>query len=253
MIERNVAEMSTDELINEFVAGATKLGSLVNLIRGERAPARTPQRQALVARQHIVSAEICRRVPIAKIRPLYDHQNLSVREWAGIRFATIDPEWSEAASSAVWNDMSTAEVLTLRRRAQTLPPERPTLQEMTIDQLVERFEDACMRRYGASFLHDPDDENGGPDIETKNRLVTEIAKVVAEIKARDALPRLIPFMESAVGSVRYNAAAYCLPIATERALAVLKQFDEDKADEHHMDAWTVLGKWERGTYGTAKW
>lgn len=252
MTEATFEQVTTDDLIRCFVEGAVSLGYIVEG-RDGTVNQFSPEGRKVVAWMQALGAELRKRAPIGKIRALYDHDSRDVRRWAAAQFISVDPDWTEAASGALHENISTVEAMALRTRAQTPPPKRPTLQEMTVDQLVDRFEDACMRRYGTRFLHDPESETGGPDIETQNRIIAETADIVAEIKSRNALERLTPFMENRVTTVRFVAAVHCLAIATDQATAVLKEFDDNKYDKHHMAARTTLDRWRRGTYGTDRW
>jgi hypothetical protein len=62
--------------------------------------------------------------------------------------------YSLAATKAAFAMSPTREVLASRRRARRRPPERPTLAEITDDQLLARFEDAALRESGTRFLDD---------------------------------------------------------------------------------------------------
>ncbi len=157
------SQMNTDDLIAHFIDGASRLGSAFNL--PIKMSPRSLEAQVIAGEMRLISEELRARKPISDLRPLYDHPNEDVRYWAAGQFYPIDPEWSHAVYGAVFEHLSTAAVVALVRRAQKRPPKRPTLSDMLIAELVQRFEDASIRLYATRFMSN---ENGLADTETYN-------------------------------------------------------------------------------------
>ncbi len=217
------ARMSVDELIEEFIRLAKALRSVWTF--WAKIPEKTPERQAMNQELKAVSAELCARKPIEKLRPLFDHESVDVRFYAAMKFLSVDPDWAIAAISAHTEDLSTKDVIALRARAKKRPPARPTVKEMSTEQLVARFEDAGIRRYATRFL-------GGEfepfDVKLSNQIVSNMRDVVDELKSRDALAELLPLLDHPNIAVRHDAAGFCLPVARERAIAVLEAVEASR-------------------------
>ena len=110
-----------------------------------------------------------------------------VRATAAVFLASLSPELAEAATESYLVGMPTREVLALQRRARVPPPERPTLEEMSDDELVARFEDAALRESGAGFL---DYLDNPADKDVQNRIVGEVWAIMRQLKARGLLAGL---------------------------------------------------------------
>ncbi len=236
------AQMSTDELIDEFVRVAKSLSSLWTF--WFKIPKSTPEREALKQELDAVGAELRARRPIEKLRPLFDHENVDVRFHAVWAFMAVDPDWALATISAHTADLTTREVIALRARAKKRPPARPTLKEMSADQLAARFEDAGVREYATRFL-------GGEfepyDVKRRNTIIREIRGIVDELKSRDALPTLLPFLDHSNITVRNSAAIYCVYIAPERALPVLETIAAGRDKVEATGASWAINRWrEKG-------
>ena len=200
-------------------------------------PENTPEREAMVEELRAISAELCARKPIEKLRPLFDHENVDVRFYAAWAFLHVDPDWAIAAISAHTEDLTTKDVIALRARAKKRPPARPALKDMSTEQLVARFEDAGIRRYATRFL-------GGEfepfDVKLSNRIVGEMREIVDELKSRDALAQLLPMLDHSNVSVRNDAASFCVPIARERAIAALEAIEASRDAIEKSRAGTTL-------------
>ena len=72
----------------------------------------------------------------------------------------------------------------LQRRARQKPPERPTLAEMSDDDLVARFKDAAERESGTHFLDYLEDP---ADKDLQNEIVVEVWDIMRQLKARGLL------------------------------------------------------------------
>ncbi len=192
-----------------------------------------------------IETELRARKPIEKLRPLFDHENVDVRFHAAWAFLQVDPAWAIAAISALGSDLSTKDVIALRVRAKKRPPARPTLKEMSTDQLIARFEDAGIRENATQFL-------GGQfepyDVKVRNRIIDEIRGVANELRSRDALARILPLLDHANITVRNTAAIYCLGIAPDLALPVLEAIAEGRDKTEAVSAWLALER-RRGTFG----
>ena len=139
---------------------------------------------------------------------MFDHENVDVRFHAAWSFLDVDPDWAIAAISAHWEDLSTKDVIALCARAKKRPPARPTLKEMSTDQLVARFEDAGIRRYATRFL-------GGEfepfDVKLSNRIVGEMREIADELKSRDALAELLPLLDHPTSPSAMTRRAFAFP------------------------------------------
>jgi HEAT repeat protein len=234
------AQMSVDQLIDEFVRLAQALGSVWTF--WAKIPENTPERQAMDQQLRAIGAELCARKPIEKLRPLFDHENVDVRFYAAMRFLPVDPDWAIAAISAHTADLSTKDVIALGARAKKRPPARPTVRDMSTDQLVARFEDAGVRRYATRFL-------GGEfepfDVELNNRIAKETREIVDELKARDALSRLLPLLDHPNISVRRTAATYAISVAPDRTLPVLESVSASRDSIEAPRASATLDRWNK--------
>jgi HEAT repeat protein len=217
MSAKTCDSMSVDDLIDEYVRLATSLGSLWS--RQCKPREKTPERVEMNEELRAIEAELRARKPIEKLRPLFDHENVDVRFNAAWSFLQVDPIWATATISALGKDLATKDVIALCARAKKRPPARPTVKEMSTDQLAARFEDAAVREYATQFL-------GGEfepyDVKLRNRIVDEIRGVADELKSRGALTSLLPLLDHANVTVRNSAAIYCLDVAPERALPALE-------------------------------
>jgi hypothetical protein len=134
----------------------------------------------------------------------------------------------------------TREAVFLARHAQETPPPLPTAQEMSVEALIARFEDAAMREYGTQFL----DCDGNPeDTALRNRIWTKIWDIMSELKARGVLSRLLPLLASPNATVKREAATACLRIAEPQALSALEEVaargkaDDKFAAREALEAW----------------
>ncbi len=235
----DLAAMSDDALVEEFI----RLGeSMPSALAAESGAAQNPKRAALVADVVAVGAELRARKPIEKVRSLCDHENEAVRVFAGLQFLLVDEEWALAALSSVRANMRTRDMVALCARAKRLPPKRPTPKEMSVQQLAARFEDAGIRRYATHFMN-----NGQEawDVETANRLMTEMGSIADELQSRDARAALLPLLDHANICVRNDAAACCLPIAPERAVPVLEAIKEGEDFIERGNAASTLDQWRK--------
>ncbi len=234
------AQMSTDELIVEFVRLAQALRSVWTF--WAKIPENTAERQAMDQELRAIGAELCARKPIEKLRPLFDHESVDVRFYAAMRFLPVDPDWAIAAISAHTADLSTKDVIALRARAKKRPPARPTVKDMSTDQLVARFEDAGIRSYATRFL-------GGEfepfDVELYNRITRETREIVDELKARDELVRLLPLLDHPNISVRRTAATYAISVAPDRTLPVLEAVNASRDSIEAPRASATLDRWNK--------
>lgn len=247
------AAMSTERLLELFIEAAKGMGAgrvlfgLFDDIAASVPPEKAQQVLASPESKAVLQAlgaALRARQPIVEIRRLFENDDRDVRACAAGQFGSIDPEWAGATWSGLFAGLPTGQVLTLSRRARQAPPRRPTLKEMSDDALVARFEDAATREYGTRFLDYIDDPK---DMATRNRIVGEVWDIMRELKARNALDRLLPLLASSNSAVRREAATACLRVAEPKAIAVLEEvaakgkFDDKIPAQDALDNWRKLG------------
>jgi len=234
---------ATPDLIDRFAANATRIGLPRDRDDPRRLKRGTPEREAALNDLHAVVRELRARNPVAEVLPLYESENTAVRCHAAILLASVDPEFAEAALRGLPFGAPTREVVALVRRAYTPPPEQPPLPAMTLDALLERFVDVCIRLYATRFL----DCVGDPgDLDVKNQIVDEEGDVLRELKARGALERLVPLLDHDNPTVRAQAALACLGIATEKAVAILEDTTKSRDVLEMAAAKRALDLWHKG-------
>jgi HEAT repeat protein len=206
-------------------------------------PKNTPERLRLVQVMQELGAEIRIRKPITEVRKLLEDENPDVRGWAAPQFLEMDPEWAGASLLGLISKITTAETLALTRRARQAPPARPTIEDMSDNALVERFEDAATREYATRFL----DCVGEPgDMELRNSIVIEVTDVMRGLKSRKKLALLVPLLESPIITIRRRAAIACLAVFPDRASAVLDAVVATGNQDDSLAAKRALDRWRRG-------
>lgn len=233
MIIPNYSRMTTEELLRRFIEGA---------IRHAKYPPipLAPEAERIETEIVDVAEELRARKPLAALRQLFTHESRAVRGRAAGLFLGTDPDWAEATFDGLMQDMTTEEAMALRKRAERLPPEFPTAQQMSIAELVARFEDVGIRLIGAKFIGDDD---GQPDTNVRNRLVRETTSVANELEARNALSALLPLLDHEKLMVRYVAAIFCLPIASAKAVPILEAMAASNDTLEASQAKHVLERW----------
>jgi HEAT repeat protein len=172
---------------------------------------------------------------------MFEDADVEIRAWAAGQFIGFDPEWASAAFSGIYEDLPTVEVLALRKRARKHPPKKPAFSDMSVESLVARFEDAATREYATRFV-----ATDLTDRSLHNRIVGEVVHIMRELKRRDALARLVPFLESPNITVRHEAALACLAVAPAKASAVLEAVVATGDQYELFDAKLSLDRLRRG-------
>jgi hypothetical protein len=240
-------KISTDALIQRFIDDANRVGTIASL-RRVKVALDGPELEQASANINAIAVELTHRKAVAEIRAqLFENPSPDVRGWAGMKWVNADPVWAMAAFTGVIEGMTTKEVLAWRDRVLRDPPKRPTLKEMTIPQLLERFIDGCERLYGSTrFLMDEDGNN--VSMKAYNRVAGEPYGVAKELYSRGMLDALVPLLDHSFITVRQRAASYCLDVAEDKALAVLKSIPNNWMLQESNDAHTVLSLRESGLY-----
>jgi HEAT repeat protein len=189
------------------------------------------------------AAALRARAAISEIRALFEDDDPDLRLWAARLFCDVDPEAASAATRSIFALTSTQEMLAIRRNARRAPPSRPTLKEMSDNALVVRFEDAAKRQGATQFLDPIDDPE---DQETHNRTVIEVTNILAELKARGLLPRLLPFLSSGNLTVRWRAAQGCQRLSEQQAVEALESVIKSGNLSETVPARHILDSWRKG-------
>jgi hypothetical protein len=105
--------------------------------------------------------------------------------------------------------------------------------QMTLDELLRRFEDACLRQYD-TWITD--------DIEQFNADYRILVAVKDELKARDPQARrfLLRLLIHENPQVRLQAAKFVYPAAPEEAKACLQEIRKAKLPDQSLDAGMTL-------------
>ena len=241
--EADAVAPTTPQLIERFIADATRIGLPRDRDDPRRLKMGTPEFDATVKDLHAVARELCARKPVAEVHALYENENAGVRMFASTLLVAVDPKMAEAAFRGLAFDTPARQVVALARRARMPPPEKPSLAEMTLDALIERFIDAATRLYATRFL---DCVGKRADLELRNRIVEEEGDILRELKARGALDRLLPLLDDANPAVRPQAAIACLAIATDKAIAILEAATRSYDSMESRDARHYLHLWREG-------
>lgn len=96
MSERNVADFTVPDLLDEFRQLAAQLGGGWRFSIGPERYRQTPERTMRVARMNVLTPEIRLRVPAQTIKDLMDDADEDVRVWAAMRFFAVDTDCSRA-------------------------------------------------------------------------------------------------------------------------------------------------------------
>lgn len=249
MSAENYELLSTDRLLEIFVDAAKQFGlgsgQLASLrrLRDPEAPKRVdnPEEQKSAAAQlWATSLVLNARRPIARVERLMEDDDPDIRATAAGFLGDLSPELAAAAAKAYLVELPTREVLAMQRSARQPPPVRPTLEEMTDDELVARFEDAAQRESGAGLLDYLEDDD---DKDLQNRIVGEVWDIMRQLKARDLLPRLSPLFASANLTVRREAATACLRVAEPEAVAALESVAREGIFGEGFAARGALARW----------
>jgi len=225
MSERNSADLAVPDLVDEFRQLAVQLGSAWDFSKGPERYRRTPERAARVARMNTLTPEMRMRAPADTLRALLNDTDDDIRAWAAMRFDEIDSDLAYSAIAGIRERVSTEEAQRLIEHARTAPPPRPTLTEMSLDELVARFSDACLREFWTRHCGRDSDPL---DVELRNTIIREIRGISAELRRRSACDRLIPLLESPNITERAEAARVTFEIAPERALRTLEEVAASK-------------------------
>jgi len=211
--------LTNDELVQEFRDLARQTGTVYTSDLTQEKYRPTPERQQRVARLQAIAGELRARAPLEQIKGLFEDDDVDIRGWAAARFLETLPALADATLTGLIVGKSASEVLEKLRHVRTPPRARPTLQEMSVDELIQRFEDAATREYWTRFAGEGDVPE---DAELCERIVDELHEVMRELKHRDALARLLPYLASDNITVRAEAARATLTIDPTQAARVLE-------------------------------
>jgi hypothetical protein len=252
MSAEGYSALTTDRLLELFADAVKRFGLGSSLLAAHRRmrdplapkPADIPEEQksAAGARLWATSAVLNARRPIAQVERMLEDDDPDIRATAAMFFDDLSPELAAAATEAYLVELPTREVLALQRRARQAPPERPTLEEMTDDELVARFEDAALRESGAGFLDYLENDD---DKDLQNAIVGEVWDIMRQLKARGQLARLLPLLASDNLTARREAATACLRTAEAQAIGVLEDVARNLGSREGFEAGMALARWRK--------
>jgi HEAT repeat protein len=218
----NLKQWPTSSLVDRFIAilspfGAMDLGEILPIPGLDN---KAKEFNPVNKEARAIATELDRRNDSDAGHRLWSCRNPAVRL---ALFAFLMPDATGAErSAALLGPLSglpdeTAGELYLR--ALETHRESVSLQELTEDELVERFVEFGLRDFmGTTFFNLRTDQS---QIDARNNVLTELWRVLAALKDRGALGRLLPLLKHENQNVRLWAANGALFVDEDAALAVL--------------------------------
>jgi HEAT repeat protein len=247
MSPEEYATMPVERLLRLFAETAKRSGvGRVFQVGGGVSDASLPTKEETklgFAEAAAIAAALRYKAKESELEPLFDSDDPDVRMCAAAFLEDLFPVSAEAAWRGVLAKCSTREALKRGRRARTPPPPRPMLQEMSDDALLERFQDAAERQTACRFTNWLKDDK---DEARRNAIIGELTDILREMKRRDMLARLLPFLDSTDPTARSRAAQGCLRIAPEKAVATLEAIVEKEDTFARAAALDALDHWRNG-------
>lgn len=250
---KDYAALTTEALIDMFRSAARQYGmgrSQLAALDNLRDPLASPLTNDLKGRKPAfdqiwaLSLVLCDRRPISEIEQLLEDSDPDIRATAAGFLAQLSPELADAAAKGFQVKRPTREILALQRRARQAPPPQPSLEDMSDDELVARFEDATLRESGVYLLNYLED---AAIQDLRNNICGEVWDVMRQLKARGLLAKLLPLLASDNLTVRREAAVACLRIAEPEAVAALESVSRDGVFGDNFSARIALADWrEKG-------
>jgi hypothetical protein len=255
MSPEDYAEMSTERLRPLF-AGAAKqlgLGRIFACISGASPPdpglvaMEKQQRRQLSEELLAIAVALMARPPGPEALSLFDDPDPDVRMAAATYASDLDEALAEATRKGILAGCSAKEVIAGRQRVRQPPPAQPTLQEMSDEALLARFQDAGERVTECRFIDWVHDKQ---DTKTRNRILGELIDIRAEAERRGMLARFAPFLDSPDPHIRFQAAIACRYVAPDKAIATLEALKVDRDPQVRAPAGWTLSRW-RGKYAAS--
>jgi hypothetical protein len=238
-----IRSLTAAQLVERFAADARRIGNPQKpMAKGNLKPG-TPEYEIAASDLKAVSSELRARNAVAEVLPLFHSESNPVRAFAQGHFGRFDRELARSAFYGVQYGLPTQEVVELRRRVRAVPPDRPTLADMAVDELVGRFVDATTRLYATRFLDCIGDEG---DMDIRNRIIGEEGDILRELKVRGALDTLLPLLDHQNPVVRAETATACLALDTEKAIAILESVAKSWEYLEKSYAIDALKAWREG-------
>ena len=117
------------------------------------------------------------------------------------------------------------------------------------EELVQRYIDAGIRRHEVTKLF----YEGIDYVEPFSALTKEIGAIFGELRSRNAEALLLPLLDHENPGVRLAAASQCLPLAPERAIAVLEAIKAMRNHVEEKNAWGTLYSWRNPVLREKVW
>jgi len=252
MTPEDYAEMGTERLLQLFADAAKKLGlgRIFACISGASPPdpglvaMEKQQRRRLSEELLAIAVTLVARPPGPEAPSLFDDPDPDVRMAAATYASDLDEALAETTRKGVLTGCSATEVIAGRQRVWQPSPAQPSLQEMSDEALLARFQDAGERVTACRFI---DWVHDAQDTKTRNRILGELIDIRAEAEQRGMLARFAPFLDSSDPNVRFQAAIACRYVAPERSVATLEALKADRDPQIRAPAGWTLSRW-RGKY-----
>ena len=254
MSAEDYTALSTQQLVEIFTTAAKRFGlgsrqlaTLQNL-RDPLVPGLPPTDfdplKPTAAQLWATATALSEREATAEVERMLEDDDPDIRATAAGFLGGLSPELADAAAKGFQVKRPTREILALQRRARQAPPPLPTLEDMSDDELLARFEDAALRENGVYLLNYLEDE---AIQDLRNDICGEVCDIMRQLKARGLLARLLPLLASDNLTVRREAAVACLRIAEPEAIAALEAVSRDGVFGDNFSARIALRDWrEKG-------
>lgn len=86
------------------------------------------------------------------------------------------------------------------------------------------------------------------DYKVNNRSVVRGHKIFRKLRSAEKVEQLLPELNSKLPQIRSSVAVYCLPIAEEKCLEVLKEIRDNNYSIYSIGAEYAIKNWERKHY-----
>jgi len=239
--ESEARALTIAQLVDRFAALGAEFEDDRSPARQVRVSPRPPAADAFMQELGTVGRELQRRGDGEAMRPLFESASLPVRLLTALAMTGRAPELAAFSLIAPTTGLTDDQARDLIIRTTSTDLDPSDLSGLTADDLVARFVDYALRNFVATRFFNIWDNQ--PAIDISNRIIEEICDVLLALKAKEALARLLTFLDHPNVAVRTWAAKATLGVDEARALKVLQQLAASADICGQAEAKRALRKW----------